>query len=241
MLSDQWQNIMHRVLGNQCGLCRFPISAEQKPNPMRWCDHCFEHLTPIKRCTRCGLKMTEKASQTSTECGECLKEPPPWQRLYTLGDYDLPLSHQVQRFKDNGESWHVTALTQLLAERIEHPAPIITSVPLHWQRYLKRGFNQSHVLATHLAHHLNSNYRNRVFKRVKSAQSQRGNKKAGREQNLKAAFALHGEVNFSHIAIVDDVVTTGSTVRQLCHLLLEVGVESIDIYCICRTPAPGSG
>lgn len=62
---------------------------------------------PIKRCTRCGLKMTEEESQTSTECGECLKEPPPWQRLYTLGDYDFPLSNQVQRFKDHDEAWHV--------------------------------------------------------------------------------------------------------------------------------------
>ncbi|MEH0671375.1 ComF family protein [Vibrio owensii] len=240
MLSHQWQNIMHRVLGSQCGLCRFPISAEQKPNPMRWCDRCFEHLTPIKRCTRCGLTLSEEESQTSTECGECLKEPPPWQRLYTLGDYDFPLSNQVQRFKDHGEAWHVGALTQLLAERIEHPAPVIICVPIHWKRYLKRGFNQSHILAKHLAHHLDVRYEDKVFKRVKSVQSQRGIKKASREQNLKGAFTLQGEVNFSHVAIVDDVVTTGSTLRQLCHLLLEVGVESIDIYCICRTPAPGS-
>ncbi|CAH1534945.1 Pribosyltran domain-containing protein [Vibrio owensii] len=240
MLSHQWQNIMHRVLGSQCGLCRFPISTEQNPNPMRWCDRCFEHFAPIKRCTRCGLTMTEEESQTSTECGECLKEPPPWQRLYTLGDYDFPLSNQVQRFKDHGEAWHVGALTQLLAKRIEHPAPVITCVPIHWQRYLKRGFNQSHFLAKHLAHHLDVRYEDKVFKRVKSVQSQRGNKKASREQNLKGAFTLQGEVNFSHVAIVDDVVTTGSTVRQLCHLLLEVGVESIDIYCICRTPAPSS-
>ena len=113
-------------------------------------------------------------------------------------------------------------------------------MPVHWQRYIKRGFNQSHILTKHLARHLDVRYESKIFKRVKSAQSQRGNKKASREQNLQGAFALRGEVDFSHVAIVDDVVTTGSTVRQLCHLLLEVGVESIDIYCICRTPAPGS-
>ncbi|WP_282249968.1 ComF family protein [Vibrio campbellii] len=240
MLSHQWQNIMHRVLGSQCGLCRFPMPHRQTPNLMRWCDSCFDHLTPIERCMRCGLKMTEKESQAATECGECLKKPPPWRRLYTLGDYDFPLSQQVQRFKDHGEVWHVGALTQLLAERVEQPAPVITSVPVHWQSFLKRGFNQSHILAKHLSHHLDVRYENKVFKRVKNVQSQRGNKKASREQNLQGAFALQGEVDFSHVAIVDDVVTTGSTVRQLCHLLLEVGVESIDIYCICRTPAPGS-
>ncbi|WP_211915591.1 ComF family protein [Vibrio sp. B1REV9] len=261
MLSHQWQNIMHRVLGSQCGLCRFPINAYQATNPLRWCEHCFAQLNPIQRCARCGLSMTNEQAVTTVlastkqanqinqttqidqakiPCGACLRDPPPWQRLFTLGDYDFPLSAQVQRFKDDGEPWHVNALTQLLAQRIEHPAPVITCVPLHWQRYLKRGFNQSHTLARYLANHLEVRFEPNVFKRIKSAPSQRGHKKSNREQNLKGAFALKGKVRDSHVAIVDDVVTTGSTVRQLCDLLLEVGVESIDIYCICRTPAPGS-
>ncbi|NMU06755.1 ComF family protein, partial [Vibrio parahaemolyticus] len=114
-------------------------------------------------------------------CGECLSKPPPWQRLYTLGDYDFPLSREVQRFKDHGESWHVKALTEQLALRITTPAPIITSVPLHWQRYLRRGFNQSDVLARHLAKQLQTNFDAKVFRRVKLAQSQRGNTKTSRE------------------------------------------------------------
>ncbi len=173
-------------------------------------------------------------------CGECLADPPPWQRLVALGDYDFPLSREVQRFKDHGESWHVDALTQLLATRITAPAPLITSVPLHWRRYLSRGFNQSDVLARHLATHLDSHFDPKLFRRIKFADSQRGHKKSNREQNLQGAFVLSKKPIFEHVAIVDDVVTTGSTVRQLCQLLLEVGVESIDIYCICRTPAPTS-
>ncbi|MGR5455049.1 phosphoribosyltransferase family protein [Vibrio alfacsensis] len=240
MLSHQWQNIMHRVLGSQCGLCRFPLDVTHQTNSIRWCGSCFELLAPIKRCHRCGLVLNEEELPLGTECGGCLKEPPPWQRLFTLGDYDFPLANEVRRFKDHGESWHVSALTQLLAERIVQPAPVVTSVPLHWQRYLRRGFNQSHILATHLAHHLNVSFDGEIFQRAKPTKTQRGNKKITREQNLKGAFSLRTQIDYSHVAIVDDVVTTGSTVRQLCHLLLEVGVESIDIYCICRTPAPGS-
>lgn len=173
-------------------------------------------------------------------CGECLAEPPPWQRLITLGDYAFPLSREVQRFKDHGESWHIDALTQLLSSRITAPAPIITSVPLHWRRYLSRGFNQSDVLARHLAAHLHRRFDPAVFRRIQYADSQRGHTKNQREQNLQGAFILNKKPMDKHVAIVDDVVTTGSTVRQLCQLLLEVGVESIDIYCICRTPAPTS-
>ncbi|EJO2022844.1 ComF family protein [Vibrio parahaemolyticus] len=240
MLSHHWQNIMHRVLSSQCGLCRFPIQATAQPNALRWCDHCYQYLTPVKRCQRCGLSLKAEEANIESICGECLSEPPPWQRLFTLGDYDFPLSREVQRFKDHGQTWYVRALTQLLAQRISTPAPLITTVPLHWQRYLYRGFNQSDILARHLAGHLNVRFDNHVFRRVKHAQSQRGYKKSSREQNLKGAFTLNQPPKYNHVAIVDDVVTTGSTVRQLCHLLLEVGVETVDIYCICRTPAPGA-
>lgn len=123
MLSHHWQNIMHRVLSSQCGLCRFPIQTPNHTHALRWCEHCLQHLTPIKRCQRCGLTLQKEEMSTDSICGECLSEPPPWQRLYTLGDYDFPpLSREVQRFKDHGESWHVKALTQQLAQRITTPA-----------------------------------------------------------------------------------------------------------------------
>lgn len=239
MLSHHWQNIMHHVLGSQCGLCQLPLTTPSQPNPLRWCSHCFQYLAPITRCPSCGLAMTEE-EQNNTLCGECLADPPPWQRLFTLGDYSFPLSHQVQKIKDQGELWHIDALTQLLAERIPTPAPLITSVPLHWRRYLSRGFNQSDLLARHLATHLQSECDCRIFRRIRHSASQRGHTRAHREHNLKGAFVLNRKPKCKHVAIVDDVVTTGSTVRQLCELLLEVGVESIDIYCICRTAAPSS-
>jgi len=81
-----------------------------------------------------------------------------------------------------------------------------------------------------------------LFKRIRSTASQQGLTKSARKSNLKGAFAMRNAnfsaLDYSHIAIIDDVVTTGSTVYQLCQLLLEVGVKRIDIYCICRTPEP---
>ncbi|MEF1308707.1 phosphoribosyltransferase family protein [Vibrio mytili] len=242
MISHQWQNIMHRVMGSQCGLCRLPLTHESTSNPLRWCPSCLAHLAPEHRCIQCGLALPddEQTSPNPTICGDCLSDPPPWQYLFTLGNYGYPLSQEVQRFKDHGESWHVSAMTQLLAARIPGPTPLITSVPLHWRRYLQRGFNQSDVLARHLAKHLNGEFDSSIFRRVKHSASQRGRKKSSREQSLKGVFVLNKKPTSSHVAIVDDVVTTGSTIRQLCYLLLEVGVERIDIYCICRTAAPDS-
>ncbi len=230
---------MLNILGSQCGLCRLPLDSTTPQNALRWCSQCFRTLAPIKRCSRCGLAMQHEEADP-TQCGRCISEPPPWQRLITLGDYDFPLAQEVQRFKDNGEIWHVDALAQILAERITSPASVITSVPLHWRRYLARGFNQSDVLARRLSMHLQSEFNGRIFRRIKYADSQRGQNKSHRQHNLNGAFVLNKKPIHKQVAIVDDVVTTGSTVRQLCQLLLEVGVESIDIYCLCRTPVPHS-
>jgi ComF family protein len=109
---------------------------------------------------------------------------------------------------------------------------------LHWQRYLRRGFNQSDQIAKHLAAHLRVEHQTKLFSRVQNTKAQQGLDKTQRKRNLAKAFRLNAHPNSLHVGIVDDVVTTGSTAQHLCQLLLEVGVERIDIYCICRTPEP---
>ncbi|OED64963.1 amidophosphoribosyltransferase [Vibrio splendidus ZS-139] len=178
---------------------------------------------------------------TVEQCGQCLSQPPPWHRLYCVGDYTFPTARYIQQMKYADKFWFARDLSKLLASRIQHPATLITSVPLHWTRYIHRGFNQSQLLAHYTAQELN--IKNAVlFRRSHSTPSQQGLTKSARQSNLKDAFTLRNTnfsaIDYPHIAIIDDVVTTGSTVYQLCQLLLEVGVKRIDIYCICRTPEP---
>jgi ComF family protein len=200
------------------------------------------HFAQQHRCQRCGIKL----DINTIVCGECLKKPPPWQRLYCVGDYDFPLSHYVHQMKYSGQFWLSRDLVKLLAAQIDHPAPIITSVPLHWQRYIHRGFNQSTYLANALAQELNCQSLT-LFRRRRATPTQQGLSKTQRQRNLRNVFSLRNKdvmkviaKGDAHVAIIDDVVTTGSTVYQLCQLLLEVGVKRIDIYCICRTPEPAS-
>lgn len=240
MLSDWLQKHTPRLVTPQCHLCKLP----KRPNDThpKWCNTCLTHFEPQTRCQRCGLKMDIEAN----ECGQCLHQPPPWQRLYCVGDYDFPLSHYVHQMKYNGQFWLNRDLVKLLANHIEQPAPIITSVPLHWRRYLHRGFNQSALLADALAKELNSES-HVLFRRKRATPTQQGLSKQQRQSNLYKVFSLRNKdvmkliaKGDAHVAIIDDVVTTGSTVYQLCQLLLDVGVKRIDIYCICRTPEPAS-
>ncbi|MGR5195508.1 ComF family protein [Vibrio rotiferianus] len=239
MLSHHWQNIMFHLLGSQCALCQFPLDNGQS-SILRWCSSCTKLLQPQSRCLRCGLQLSPTDSERELVCGTCLADPPPWQKLYTLGDYGFPLAGEIQRFKDRRELWQVPGLCQQLADQISDPAPLLTSVPIHWKRYLTRGFNQSAILTRYLAQNLSQAHDTQLFSKVRYTRSQRHYRKQLRAENLAHAFKLNRIPEQNHIAIVDDVVTTGSTVRQLCQLLLEVGVERIDIYCICRTPVPNT-
>lgn len=234
MFFSRVRRTLHRHFTSNCHLCGLTIS--QPIGETIWCTHCLGYFQPIPRCKQCGLPTLYQVAQ----CGHCLTNPPPWQHLYCIGDYAQPLSSYIYQLKQKGKLSFAYDLSYLLAQQILTPAPLITTVPLHWQRYLKRGYNQSHIIAHYLNKHLPSPsiVDNKMFKRVRPTPSQQGLDKQQRRKNLKRAFQLIHKPSFKHVAIVDDVVTTGSTVRHLCNLLLDVGVEKIDIYCLCRTPEP---
>lgn len=168
-------------------------------------------------------------------CGQCLIHPPLWNRLFCIGDYTFPLSHYIHQIKHQRQFWKIPPITELLVERIPYPAPLLTYVPLHWRRQSRRGFNQSEQIARTIAKHTTSEVQG-LFQRLEHTRPQQGLSRSERHDNLKHAFKLIQHPEHKHVAIVDDVVTTGTTVEELCELLLEVGVEYIDIYCLSRTP-----
>ncbi|PMH46022.1 amidophosphoribosyltransferase [Vibrio sp. 10N.286.49.B3] len=234
MLSDWLKKTMPSPHLSLCHLCRLPI--EQPWLTDLWCAHCYGYFQPTPRCQRCGAKSSYRVEQ----CQQCLDDPPPWQRLVCIGDYQFPVANYVHQLKYERQFWYAQNLALLLSPYINQPAPILTGVPMHWQRYLKRGFNQSELLAAHLAKQLNTTHQPSLFRRTVATRSQQGLSQQQRINNLNNVFTLRHKPKVKHVAIVDDVVTTGTTVRHLCKLLLEVGVKRIDIYCVCRTPEPSS-
>ncbi|WP_045618565.1 ComF family protein [Vibrio vulnificus] len=233
MLTDWLSGKILQSLPRLCPLCG--LAMHHEPHSI-WCQHCLRLFDAEPHCLRCGLATLTVVP----ECGQCLRSPPPWQRLYSLTPYRFPASHYVNQIKHQRKFWYGEHLAALLALRIDNPAPLLLSVPMHWRRQWRRGFNQSDVLAAQLAGKLNRPFLAHAFTRLLHTPPQQGLNKQQRQRNLAGAFrlnhaALPGPI-LKHVAIVDDVVTTGSTVRQLSQLLLAVGVERIDIYCLCRTP-----
>lgn len=218
-----------------CWLCRMPLAVPQ------WgiCSCCRDAIHPPPCCPQCGLP----ALAGTMPCGRCLHHAPPWQRLVFVDDYRPPLGDLVKRFKFSGTTalGPVLArllLLQILTRRREGTLPAVTmilAVPLHRHRAWRRGFNQSHQLAHYLSRWLKRPYYPWGIRRTRATAIQHFLPARRRRINLRRAFRLELSVRGHHIAIVDDVVTTGSTVAEIARLLKRNGAATVQIWCLCRT------
>jgi ComF family protein len=114
---------------------------------------------------------------------------------------------------------------------------MIAAVPLHWRRHWRRGFNQSELLAKLYARELNI----RLFhglKRSRYTRNQQSLNAVQRKQNLRKAFQLSGETSIAdqRIALVDDIMTTGATAREVSQTLLNAGAAEVHVWVLARTP-----
>ncbi|MCO6058762.1 ComF family protein [Pseudomonas sp. MOB-449] len=181
-------------------------------------------------------------------CGDCLKRPPPFDRVEVPWRYGFPVDSLITRFKHQGRWPLGRLLGGMLARHLDHafrdglPRPdALLPVPLAPPRLRQRGFNQAQMLARWLSDELQLPLQDGWLKRVEDGPPQQGLDAAARRRNLRRAFALdeRAELRGLHLAIVDDVLTTGTTAHVLARLLKRAGAARVDIYCLARTPRPG--
>ncbi|MGF1724479.1 phosphoribosyltransferase family protein [Photobacterium nomapromontoriensis] len=218
---------------HRCQLCQLPVADTSIGNKTHmWCHDCLSRFPRPPYCHRCGRTTLSNTAY----CGHCLVEPPPWQHLYRVGEYHFPLRQLIHQFKFGRQFWLAQPLADMLVSEIVQPAPVILPVPLHPLRRFTRGFNQSTLLADAIAKQTASRCQPSLLRRQRYTRPQHMLNKSQRQQNLDQAFILKKQALPKHVAIVDDVVTTGSTVAAITTLLQQHGVEKVDIYCICYTP-----
>ena len=115
-------------------------------------------------------------------------------------------------------------------------------VPLARKRLRERGYNQALMLARWLSAELDLEYDEHLLLRPHETVAQQTLDAKARRRNLLSAFALApgAQVQGRHLALVDDVLTTGATAHSLAQLLMEAGARQVDVYCLARTPKPGA-
>ena len=236
-----WKQV-YKWLNNEqkCMLCD---QHGDYPRPI--CPPCEADLPWLEAaCCICAVPMPAK----DLICGECQKQRPYYDQVQTPWRYAFPVDSLITRFKHHGK-WPLGRLLGVLlshhlqtafANGLARP-DLLLPVPLGKQRLRLRGFNQAGMLADWLHQHLQLPVNAALLRRERETDAQQELDAAARQRNLRNAFALSepNVVKGKHLALVDDVLTTGATANSLARLLKKAGARRVDVYCLARTPKPG--
>lgn len=209
------------------------------------CHACENELPWLgAHCEICAVPLPDRG----LVCGQCLRRPPAFARVEAPWRYGFPVDGLITRFKHQARWPLGRLLADLLAQHLQHayseglPKPdLLLPVPLSRKRLRERSFNQAEMLSDWLAHSLNLAHDTRWLLRPQDTAHQQDLDAIARQRNLRRAFALssRAQVQGRHLALVDDVLTTGATAEAIARLLRKAGAERVDIYCLARTPKPG--
>ncbi|MES1980987.1 MAG: ComF family protein [Pseudomonadota bacterium] len=197
-----------------------------------WCLPCnvaLPYLT-LPACPVCALPTLHGAA-----CGRCLKRRPHFQRTSAVFAYTFPLDQVVQALKFNEQLFLARQLAKELAQRITVFPDYIVPMPLHPARLRERGFNQSLELARQISTQLNIPLITNACQRVRDTPSQSALPWKARGRNMRKAFSCNGDFAGKHIAVVDDVMTSGATLNEAALALRRGGASEVSAWVVART------
>ena len=200
----------------------------------------------IEHCNLCALPLPMEG----LICGQCQKHPPAFKQVIAPWTYSFPVDSLISRFKHQARWPLGHLLAHLLGQFLQHRyddaeltrPDCMLPVPLARKRLRERGFNQAAMLARWLSNDLNIPYDEHLLLRPHETVAQQDLDAKTRQRNLLQAFALAegAQVKGRHLALIDDVLTTGATANSLARLLMDAGARQVDVYCLARTPKPGT-
>lgn len=220
------------------------------------CDPCLARFAPpLQRCLRCAIALpaTVSGEAASLVCATCLASPPPWRRAVSAVDYGFPWDSLVAGLKFRNRPELATTLSRLLEQAVagaclrtpDWPPPdLVLPVPLAPARLAARGYNQAWELARRVARVQGLRADATLLQRPLHTEPLPGQSREARASSLAGAFmvdpARRAELTGRHVALVDDVLTTGATAREACGTLLRAGAASVELWTLARTPEPCS-
>lgn len=178
----------------------------------------------------------------SYHCADCLTHPPPFDATLTLADYRAPLDTLAVGLKFRARLMLADEFAQRLA-RLAHDMldasqwpDVIAPVPLAAKRLVERGYNQAWQIAKPLGRALQVRSDATLLARVIETAPQSRLDLDARRQNVGRAFRVDGPVEGLHVAVVDDVMTTGATLEALALVLKAAGARRVTNFVALRTP-----
>ncbi len=211
-----------------CGLCSDSGSL---------CHPCREELPRSSQsCRQCALSCIRSDVML---CGACLRRPPAWNEALAALVYEYPVDQLVQQFKFQRS----LACGQLLADEMvlfvnqsgTVLPDVLIPVPLHFTRRFWRGFNQAEFLARRLGSRYKIPVLVNQLQRTRRTSAQSGLDRRARKKNIRGAFSCRQLPN-ARVALVDDVLTTGTTLAECARAVRAAGASNIAVWVAARVP-----
>jgi ComF family protein len=222
--------LFNRIFPPACLLCSARSTLSLCPGcraDLPW------HRQP--QCPQCAIPTPD-----GQVCGACLQHPPAFDRTQAALTYAFPLDQMIPRLKYHGQLAIAPVLGECLAEAVEAaPRPDrLIAMPLHAQRIRERGFNHATEIARSVARQLGLPLDLDSCRRTRDTPPQMGLKHDARRRNVRGAFACSGEVQGQRIALIDDVMTTGTSLDELAATLKQAGAREVSCWVVARTLRP---
>ena len=223
------ESVLDMLLPRHCIACSLSSGTRNL------CPPCHAELPRIlSGCRLCGLQLPLSSDEI---CGSCLKNSPPWASATTGLIYQFPVDQIVCRFKFNRDLACGQILAEELLSAIRQKRPLlpdlIIPVPLYRSRHFSRSFNQAEVLARQLGKGLQIPVRPRFLCRSRRTSEQSGLDALARRKNIKGAFSCR-QSDIRHVALVDDVMTTGATLAECSRTMKRAGVACVSVWVAAR-------
>jgi ComF family protein len=228
--------ILDFIFPNACLVCR-SIDIDNQTN---FCIECWKNLTFIQKpqCDICGLPFS--FSETPTPCREilcknCIVEKPFFTKARSIFIYNDTIRKALLTFKNQDQTQYAKFFSKILESYIASQKlkfDLIIPIPLHWTRLFKRQFNQSALITNHLGKNLKSTVHYDILKRIKKTSFQYEKSRIQRFLNLKDSFSIKNNeyIYRKKILLIDDVMTTGSTLNEASKAL--TAGDPDEIYCL---------
>jgi ComF family protein len=210
----------------------------------RVCAECASRVAlVVPRCQRCALPVPAGVAV----CSACLAAPPDFDTAFARVDYGFPWDRLIAAFKFHGALDLAPVLAAAIVEARRGAAKpelpwLIVPVPLSEARLRERGYNQAWELARRVARRIDGRADARLVLRIRDTPHQLTLPPDARAGNVRGAFAVEprriAELRGRAVAVVDDVMTTGSTVAEIARVLKQAGAARVEVWVVARTPRP---
>jgi ComF family protein len=231
------QKLLSTLFPCRCILC-------QKTVKQRFgvCSDCYRALPHNDICCiRCALPLAEGISNTVL-CGRCIRKMPAFDYAHSPFRYEdavIGLVHQLKFGEKISIARNIGEILLAHFQTTNEVPDCLLPVSLHKSRLRQRGFNQSIEISRVLAKKLAIPIEHAAVVRHKSTVAQTGLNAKQRQNNIRGSFSVVRQLQYKHVLIVDDVMTTGATVNELAKVLKRNGVSRVGVLSIARAPVQG--